>query len=600
MTHENILIQARQILREVFGFQDFRAQQSAIITALCTRKNVLALMPTGAGKSLCYQIPALMMNGLTLVISPLIALMDDQVTALRLAGISAAALHSGRTPDEIRQIAEQMRSGSLKLLYVAPERAVSERFLSFLQDIPLSLLAIDEAHCVSQWGHDFRPEYRQLHQIWQRFPHIQRIAMTATADQQTREDIIQRLELHNAEMFISSFDRPNIDYQVIEKNHAKEQLLQFIEVQGKNQCGIVYCHSRKRVEEIAKFLQEHRINALPYHAGLETEIRSEHQKRFSREDNIIMVATVAFGMGIDKPDVRFVAHIDLPRSIENFYQESGRAGRDGLPSISWLCYGLNDIMLTRERILSSNIDNERKNIELGKLNDMVAFCEQSSCRRQYLLCYFGEETEACHHCDNCRQPPEQYDATIHVQKLLSAIWRVGQNQNATDIIDILRGKSLHHRDLSVFGIGADLSVREWRSIVRQCFAQGIVQVRSQWQTLQLTDLAVSILKNKTPVSLRHIRRYKAKSNYTGNFLTERQENLRQALREWRLEYAKDADIPAFVIFNDCTLMNIVEIMPTTFGDLSNVEGLGEKKINDFGEDILAICRKIKNGHKQAS
>ncbi|MBO4576089.1 MAG: DNA helicase RecQ [Neisseriaceae bacterium] len=597
----DLLHKARILLHEVFGYTDFRPSQAEIISALINRHNVLALMPTGAGKSMCYQIPALLNSGVTLVISPLIALMDDQVAALRLAGVNAAALHSGTTPENVRKIADDLQRGCLKLLYIAPERATTQRFLNFITQINISLIAIDEAHCVSQWGHDFRPEYRRLSVLTERFHNIPTIALTATADERTRADILHYLHLHNARIFISPFNRPNISYRVVEKNNGKKQLLDFIKTQGKNACGIVYCLSRKRVENIAAFLCEEKINALPYHAGMSAEERQKNQRQFSTDDGIVMVATVAFGMGIDKPDVRFVAHLDMPPSIERFYQESGRAGRDGQPAISWLCHGLNDWVLLRQRIEESNASIEQKNIEHIKLAQMLAFCETTQCRRHYLLNCLGEEhnlNAQCGNCDNCLQPPSLFDATVPVQKLLSAVYRGKQCLNVGQIIDILRGKITpeiaDYQGLSVFGIGREFSERQWRSIVRQCIAQGFLNISPQQLALYLTPPAKEILQGKQSVKL-HLpyEKHKFKQTQT-QFFTERQEKLMHALRYWRRQTAEEKEVPAFVIFSDKTLAQLVEHMPTTAFELHQIYGLGDAKINAFGEEIITICRQFKN------
>lgn len=596
MIESEYLTHAKNILQEIFAYPNFRASQAEIITTLCSGQNVLALMPTGAGKSLCYQIPALMSEGLCVVISPLIALMNDQVAALRLNGVQAAAWHSAGSEDEVREIERNIRSGCLKLLYVSPERAVSPYFLSLLQRSRLSFFAIDEAHCVSQWGHDFRPEYRLLSVLAERFS-VPRIALTATADERTRAEISQFLALEDAKVFIDSFNRPNIDYQVVEKNNGKKQLLQFIQHRQRNQSGIVYCLSRKKVEDIATFLSHEGILALPYHAGLPPEVRAHNQRRFSYEESVVMVATVAFGMGIDKPDVRFVAHLDMPKSIEHFYQESGRAGRDGLPAVSWLCYGLNDWALLRSRIAEGEGDAVQKNIELYKLDKMLSYCENIGCRRQFLLAQFQEAIAPCGDCDNCRQPPEREDASVPVQKLLSCVYRLAQKKPTSYVIDILRGKSddnitrCGHHQLSTFGIGADLSVKQWRSIVRQSIAQGYLKMCFHTQALQLTPSARNILLGKEKVWLKNLNPPKRKraSNADYRLRTERQERLWQALRVWRLQRAKEENVPAFVVFNDRTLFDLVEKMPITLAELAEVYGLGKSKITLFGAEVIAIC-----------
>lgn len=592
---------ARQILHDVFGYPDFRGHQAAVVATLAGGQSLLALMPTGAGKSLCYQIPALMCDGVAIVVSPLIALMNDQVAALTAAGVRAACVHSGTATEAVRRISADIDSGCLKLLYVAPERLVSERFLRFLDGIRVSLFAIDEAHCVSQWGHDFRPEYQQLGLLAQRYASVPRIALTATADATTRADILHHLHLQDAPVFVASFDRTNIDYQVIEKNSGKKQLLHFIRQQMPGQSGIVYCLSRKRVEDIAAFLCEHGLEAIPYHAGLDMAVRERNQHRFTREDGIIVVATVAFGMGIDKPDVRFVAHLDMPQSVEHFYQESGRAGRDGLPAVSWLCYGLNDWVLLRERIQQGARDGAQKQIDLRKLDAMLAICETATCRRVLLLHHFGESTTACGHCDNCRQPPRRFDGTKLAQKLLSCVYRVGQGFAAGHVIDVLRGKDndgvrcCNHRALSTFGIGADLSDKEWRSVVRQCIASGYLNLElSPRQALQLTEAARAVLKGETTVWLRPLKRNKTSTAaHKDTWLrTEREERLWQLLRSWRKQRADQDNVPAYVIFPDRTLQNIVQNPPQQHHDLARIYGMGEAKIAAFGKDVLHLCAEI--------
>ncbi len=592
--------QALDILQNLFGYPAFRGEQAQIIAQVAQGGSALVLMPTGGGKSLCFQIPALMRDGLAIVVSPLIALMQDQVAALTEQGIAAACLNSATEPEAQRCIAQDARSGALKLLYVAPERMLTPRFLEFMAGLNISLFAIDEAHCVSQWGHDFRPEYQQLGVLAQRFPAVPRIALTATADPQTEADILHYLGLTAAPVFKSSFDRPNIFYQVIEKHEAKKQVLAYIQREHSGESGIVYCLSRKRVEEFAAWLAQNGIMALPYHAGMSHEARDANQRRFLREDGVVMVATVAFGMGIDKPDVRFVAHVDLPKSPENFYQESGRAGRDGLPASSWLCYGLNDMVQLTQMILNSEMAQLQKQVELSKLDAMVAFCETAACRRQLILAHFGEVGQPCGHCDNCLHPPVTFDATLAVQKLLSCIWRVGQRYPASQVIDVLLGRSnahvlqAGHDQLSTFGIGKEYSQRAWRSLVRQLVARKIIEVDVvRGQSLVLTESSRNILKGQEKIFLRPLADdSRAKAGSTEQWLrTEREERVWQALRRWRKSMADEHNVPAYAVFSDKTLRELVEKRPSSLAELRHIYGLGELKLARYGEPLLSCLEE---------
>lgn len=593
---------ALSLLQQVFGYPAFRGEQADIVAHVVGGQNALVLMPTGGGKSLCYQIPALLFSGLTVVVSPLIALMEDQVAALTELGIAAAYLNSTTPPDAARQIAAAAQEGSLKLLYVAPERLLTPRFLAFLDTLTLSLFAIDEAHCVSQWGHDFRPEYRQLAQLVSRFPHVPRLALTATADPHTRDEIRQYLGLTEARVFLSSFDRPNLTYHVIEKHQAKKQLVQFIRDEHPNQAGIVYCLSRKRVEDIAAWLCENGMDALPYHAGLPAEVRARNQRAFLRDDGKVMVATVAFGMGIDKPDVRFVAHIDLPKSPEGFYQESGRAGRDGLPATSWLCYGLTDVVQLQQMIMEGDQDEDRRQVELGKLNVMLAYCETAACRRQLLLAHLGETSAPCGACDNCLHPPSTFDATVLVQKLLSCIYRAGQRSAANHIIDILQGRDTDlvrqrgHGTLSTFGIGKELTQRAWRSVIRQLVAQGIVRVDvNAYQALMLTEAARPLLRGEYPLFLRPLRSDKEERQRHADgqhwLRTEREERIWQALKAWRKATAEAHNVPAYAVLADKSLRELTEIRPQTLAALRQIYGVGEVKLARYGEALLGILQE---------
>ncbi|MBS0309628.1 MAG: DNA helicase RecQ, partial [Proteobacteria bacterium] len=565
--------EALHILQTVFGYPAFRGQQAEIVEHVTGGGDALVLMPTGGGKSLCYQIPAMLRHGVGVVVSPLIALMQDQVDALAEVGVRAAFLNSTQTFDESLRTERALRAGELDLIYVAPERLMTPRCLDLLGSSNIALFAIDEAHCVSQWGHDFRPEYIKLSVLHERFPQVPRIALTATADQQTREEIIHRLRLDEARQFVSSFDRPNIRYQIVEKASGRKQLLDFIEAEHAGDAGIVYCLSRKKVEEVAAFLTANRIKALAYHAGMDNLTRSKNQARFLREDSIVMVATIAFGMGIDKPDVRFVAHLDLPKSIEGYYQETGRAGRDGASANAWMTYGLQDVVQQRRMIEESDAEESFKRVQSAKLDAMLGLCETLSCRRVRLLDYFGQAATPCGNCDTCLNPPLSFDATVPVQKLLSAIYRVEQHFGALHVLDVLRGvesdkvKQWRHDQLSVFGIGADRNEAEWRAILRQAIALGLITIDHEgYSALKLTDSARPVLRGEQKIKLRQYqkpvsqRKKPAKSKgYEESNLSPQEQAVFDKLRWWRVETARKHNVPAFVIFLDTTLREIARV-----------------------------------------
>ncbi|VTU12932.1 ATP-dependent DNA helicase RecQ [Variovorax sp. SRS16] len=608
------------ILHEVFGYAQFRGPQQAIVDHVVHGGDALVLMPTGGGKSLCYQIPAIARqragHGVTVVVSPLIALMHDQVGALHEAGVDAAFLNSTLDWEETQDVERRMLRGEITLLYAAPERVTTPRFLSQLDALKergkLSLFAIDEAHCVSQWGHDFRPEYRALTVLHERYAGVPRIALTATADALTRADIVERLQLEEARQFVSSFDRPNIRYTIVEKKEATTQLLRFIQREHEGDAGVVYCQSRKRVEDVAQTLCDAGINALPYHAGLDAAVRQKNQNRFLREEGIVMVATIAFGMGIDKPDVRFVGHLDMPKNIEGYYQETGRAGRDGAPADAWMAYGLQDVVNQRRMIDESPAGEEFKQVMRGKLDALLSLAEASDCRRVRLLGYFGEPSTPCGNCDNCLTPPQVWDGTDAARKLLSTIYRVQQHSGigfgAGHIMDILRGKATEkvsqfgHASLSTFGIGSEFSEAQLRGVLRQLIATGALAVDAQaFNTLRLTDGSRAVLKGETTVMLRESvsspadrkpRREKAARGApspAAAALDATGQARFAALKAWRAEVAREHNLPAYVIFHDATLAAIAERAPATLEDLQGISGIGSKKLDAYGADVLRVC-----------
>ena len=597
-----VALSALDTLRNIFGYPEFRGAQAEIIEHITHGGDALVLMPTGGGKSLCFQIPALIRSGCAIVVSPLIALMQDQVDALNQLGVRAACLNSTVDWRDAKNIEQQIFNGQLDLVYIAPERLLLDRTLSMLEALyeadKLALFAIDEAHCVSQWGHDFRPEYLQLSTLHERYPTVPRIALTATADQATRDEIRARLGLTEARVFLSSFDRPNIRYTVVEKDNAKKQLLSFLEGR-KGQAGIVYCLSRKKVEETATWLSNQGYPALPYHAGLPAPERAANQRRFLREEGLVMCATIAFGMGIDKPDVRFVAHLDLPKSIEAYYQETGRAGRDGEPADAWMTYGMQDVALQHSRIAESTAAESQKVLESQRLTALLAYCEAPRCRRQVLLNYFGENHQACRNCDVCFCPPELWDGTQAAQKALSAIFRTGMNFGVSHLTDILRGKTTDkvkqwgHEKLPTFGVGNDLDEHAWKSVFRQLAAAGLINVdMAQHGALQLTDAARKVLKGEQHVELRRpTKRSKpAPSRMSGaqTQLAPDDELLFQTLRQWRSDTAHEQGVPAYVILHDKTLRELAEVRPVSRSLLATIIGMGSAKIEHYGAELLSL------------
>jgi len=592
-----------QILQETYGYPKFRGAQEEIIEHVISGKNAFVLMPTGSGKSLCYQIPALCRDGVGIIVSPLIALMHDQVSALQQLGIKAAAINSGMSASEISQAKNLIREGAVDMVYVAPERLLMDDFLALLSESKIALFAIDEAHCVSQWGHDFRPHYTQLSQLAELFPDIPRIALTATADTPTRKDIVERLHLTDGKTFISGFDRPNINYSIIEKKSAKQQVLSFIKENHEGNSGIVYCLSRKATEETASWLRQQGFNAFPYHAGMNAVDRAKNQDKFLREENIIMVATIAFGMGIDKPDVRFVIHMSIPKNIEAYYQETGRAGRDGLPSDALMIYGMSDASLLRNFIENSNAPDSQKRIEHHKLNALLGLCEAACCRRRVILEYFSDSCQPCNNCDTCLSPPETFDGTIAAQKAISCVYRTEQRFGVMYLIDVLLGKTndrmvnFGHDKISTFAIGGEYNKNEWQSIFRQLVAQNLLTVDVTGHGgLKITPAGMKFLKEKQVVNLR---------KYTGKVKAEKRvrarvnsaisndadQNLFAALKAKRMELAKAQNVPPYVIFHDKTLTELAVQKPDNADAMSQISGVGQKKIERYGNEFLSVIEK---------
>jgi ATP-dependent DNA helicase RecQ len=597
--------EALQVLHRVFGYDSFRGEQQDIIETVVGGGDALVLMPTGGGKSLCYQIPALVRSGVGVVISPLIALMQDQVDALTALGVRAGFLNSTQDYEQRRDVEQAFLSGDLDLLYLAPERLRVEATTRLLDQGKIALFAIDEAHCVSQWGHDFRPDYLMLSELHERWPDVPRIALTATATEATHAEIATRLNLGSAKHFVASFDRPNIQYRIVSKDSPQRQLLDLLRTEHAGDAGIVYCLSRNSVEKTATFLTQNGIEAVPYHAGLDSRVRAKNQSRFLREDGLVVVATIAFGMGIDKPDVRFVAHLDLPKSVEGYYQETGRAGRDGLPSTAWLAYGLQDVVQQRKMIDTSEGDAAHRRRLGTHLDAMLALCETVQCRREQLLAYFGQKGEPCGNCDTCLTPPESWDGTIPAQKLLSTVYRLQHERNqkfgAGQVIDILLGKTtekikqFRHDDLSVFGIGTDLKDTEWRGVIRQLLAQRLLTVEGDYGTLVLTEDSAEVLGRRRDVMMRREPERAARSSRSSRSsggkkavveLAPEAEPIFERLRAWRGAVAKETGVPAYVIFHDATLRQIATELPTSLTELGRISGIGENKLAKYGDGVL--------------
>jgi ATP-dependent DNA helicase RecQ len=591
------------ILRETYGYDSFRGNQAAIIDHVVAGGDAFVLMPTGSGKSLCYQIPALCREGLAIVVSPLIALMHDQIAALEQLDIKAGAIHSAMDREEVNAVRQQMQNGTLDMLYVAPERLVMPEFLALLDECKLALFAIDEAHCVSQWGHDFRPDYAALSLLAERFPQVPRIALTATADAPTRKDIVERLALKNGRTFVSGFDRPNIHYTIALRHAPKQQVWDFIQEKHKGECGIVYCISRKKVDEMAAWLCAQGVKALPYHAGLPSEIRAENQRQFLQGEEVIMVATIAFGMGIDKPDVRFVVHMNIPKNIEAYYQETGRAGRDGLPSDAYMIYGMEDAAMQRQWIETSDAPDVQKRIQNQKLGALLGLCETATCRRQVLLNYFDDTCEPCGNCDTCDQPPDTFDATLPAQKALSCAYRSGERFGAAYLIDILLGanseriRNFGHDQLSTYGIGTDLSKAEWQNIFRQLIASNLLSANADGHGgLYITPQGRAFLKEKPPLPMRHhvktattkkLERSARKSAMTG-FTNAADQTLFEQLKAARGEMAKANKVPAYVIFHDKTLMELAQHKPNSLDAMLDINGIGATKLQRYGQPLLDV------------
>ncbi len=600
--HENKLVAdtPESVLSNVFGYDKFRENQEKIIDSVIAGENCCVLMPTGSGKSLCYQIPAICRKGVGIVVSPLIALMQDQVLGLNELGIKAAALHSALNPAQMQQTMRDLRENNLDLIYVAPERLMTDAFLDIMDDLEISLFAIDEAHCISQWGHDFRPEYSQLSILRTRYPNTPCIAVTATADAPTRKDIIEKLQLPTS--YISGFDRPNIMYNVAIKENPRQQLLRFLKKRDTEESGIIYCLSRKKVEATAEWLCKQGFNALPYHARLDKTVRAQNQERFIKEENIIIVATIAFGMGIDKPDVRFVAHMDLPKNIEAYYQETGRAGRDGLPAVAWMVYGLQDLVLQRQMIENSDSIEDQKRIERQKLNSFLGYCETTTCRRQVLLNYFDDNCEPCNNCDTCITPPKTISGTIPAQKVLSCIYRTRQIFGAAYIIDVLLGndneriEKFGHKDLSTYGIGKEHTKKEWQGLIRQLVAHNFLHVDIEGHgSLQITEKGTALLKGEKDIELRIDPKIKGgyagtktKTNPAIDLDTQEDKDLFTELRALRTSIAKEKNIPPYVVFHDKTLIDMAIKKPTTLGTMSLTHGVGQSKLDKYGQQFLDV------------